>query len=399
MTRTDQQNVPKLRFPGVAEEWKKYRLGELGSFKSGVGFPESEQGGDAGTPFYKVSDMNLPGNESEMTTANNYVTDEQVDRLKLKPIKTRAVIFAKVGAAIFLERKRQAKDFLLDNNMMAFIPGEHVGKEYLNHLFSVLRLSKFAQVGALPSYNGSDLATIKLNLPTLPEQRKIAGFLGAVDTKIAQLVEKKRLLEDYKKGCMQQLFSQKIRFKDDTSNDFPDWKEKRLGDVLTVEMGQSPSSDSYNDVGEGLPLVQGNADIVNRLTVPRRFTSAPTKTCQRGDILISVRAPIGEVSKATLSACLGRGMGSIRPTDGVTEYWYQFLLHLEPMWHRVGQGSTFTAINGADIRKLPAVVPSPTEQRKIADFLSALDHKIDLVGQELDHARTFKQGLLQQMFV
>jgi type I restriction enzyme S subunit len=92
-------------------------------------------------------------------------------------------------------------------------------------------------------------------------------------------------------------------------------------------------------------------------------------------------------------------MASVLPRSGVPDFWYQFLLYIEPMWQRIGQGSTFTAINGADIRKLSTSTPHPAEQRKIADFLSALDRKINLVGHELTHARSFKAGLLQQMFV
>jgi len=109
--------VPKLRFPGFTEDWEQRKLGDVGMVKSGVGFPEKEQGGIEGIPFYKVSDMNNYGNEQEMTCANNYVTDEQIIRKNWKPImEVPAVIFAKVGAAIMLNRKRLCHfPFLLDN--------------------------------------------------------------------------------------------------------------------------------------------------------------------------------------------------------------------------------------------------------------------------------------------
>ena len=114
---------PQLRFSGFADAWEQRKLGEVGKTQSGIGFPDAEQGGTEGVPFYKVSDMNKPGNEHEMVNANNYVNYEQLSRKKWKIIETvPAVIFAKVGAAIMLNRKRLVTSpFLIDNNTMAYV--------------------------------------------------------------------------------------------------------------------------------------------------------------------------------------------------------------------------------------------------------------------------------------
>tara|TARA_R100000935_G_scaffold58705_1_gene97160 strand:- start:3302 stop:4531 length:1230 start_codon:yes stop_codon:yes gene_type:complete len=409
MTQIEKQNVPKLRFPEFEETWQKHRLGELGSFKSGVGFSESEQGGTTGIPFYKVSDMNLPGNEVVMTTANNYVTEEQVTKLKFKPIKARAVIFAKVGAAIFLERKRQAKDFLLDNNMMAFIPRDDVRDEYLSHLFSVLRLSKFAQVGALPSYNSSDLATIKLSLPTLPEQRKIASYLDVVDMKIAQLSRKKALHEDYKKSCIHQLLSQKIRFKDENGKDFPDWEEKPLHDFLTETKAKSDGS-------EAVFSVSVHKGLINQIEhLGRSYSASDTGHYNRvepGDIVYTKSPtgdfPFGIVKQSRLDrpVIVSPLYGVFRPETSWLGYWLHAYFesniytgnYLKPIIQK-GAKNTINITNTTFLSATLKVSVDPDEQRKITDFLSALDRKIELVGKELTYARTFKQGLLQQMFV
>ncbi len=196
----------ELRFPGFTDAWREVKLGEVGFFKSGFGFPEREQGGTEGIPFYKVSDMNNIENSTEMKSANNYVTEEQIRRLKYKPIQEPAIIFAKVGAAIFLERKRLAKNFLLDNNMMAFIPSDIHNYHFIRYQFDVVRLSKYAQVGALPSYNASDLKIIKIKLPSLPEQQKIADFLTAIDDKLTLEKERLEALKRYKQGLLQKMF-------------------------------------------------------------------------------------------------------------------------------------------------------------------------------------------------
>ena len=184
--------------------WERKKLGEVGKFVSGVGFTEVEQGGNEGLPFFKVSDMNLKDNESLMQSANNYVSDEQIKRLKYKPIANTAIIFAKVGAAIFLERKRIARKFLIDNNMMAFIPQLNIG--FAKQLFETLRLSKYAQVGALPSYNSSDLATIKVIIPSITEQEKISDFLSSIDNKIDSVNTQLEKTKEFKKGLLQQMF-------------------------------------------------------------------------------------------------------------------------------------------------------------------------------------------------
>jgi type I restriction enzyme S subunit len=185
-------------------EWEEKRLGDIGVFTSGVGFPDAEQGGRDGIPFYKVSDMNLPNNEVEMTRANHYVTLEQIHRLRYKPITAPSLVFAKVGAAIFHERKRIAEGFLIDNNMMAFTPRQDI--KFIKCLFETVRLAQFAQVGALPSYNGSDLSIIRIKLPCLEEQTRIAGFLMALDAKVAGVAQAVAAAQRWKKGLLQQMF-------------------------------------------------------------------------------------------------------------------------------------------------------------------------------------------------
>ena len=185
-------------------EWEEATLGDIGKFKSGTGFPDSEQGGISGIPFYKVSDMNLAENKLEMLVANNYVSEDQINKMKYKVIHDDAVVFAKVGAAIFLERKRKAKNFLIDNNMMAFIPTCQIN--FIKHFMDSIRLSKFAQVGALPSYNASDLSIIEIAVPCTKEQTKIANFLTAIDDKLTATQTQLQAVKQYKQGLLQQMF-------------------------------------------------------------------------------------------------------------------------------------------------------------------------------------------------
>jgi type I restriction enzyme S subunit len=200
---------------------------------------------------------------------------------------------------------------------------------------------------------------------------------------------------------MQKLFSQKIRCKDENGDSFPDWKNKTLKEITEIKMGQSPSSKSYNLDQKGLPLIQGNADIINRLSKPRQWTDSPTKTCDITDILLTVRAPVGAVAKSIHKACIGRGVCSIKNNAfSDLEFLYQLLLWFEPKWGSIEQGSTFTAVSGQDIRNLKVLIPnSIVEQKKIADFLILIDKSVENISQQIGDSLAFKQGLLKKMFV
>ena len=199
---------------------------------------------------------------------------------------------------------------------------------------------------------------------------------------------------------MQKIFSQEIRFKDDNGHEFPKWEKKKLGEVAEVIMGQSPDSNSYNTEGIGRPLIQGNADIKNRMSNPRNWTAITTKECYVGDLLMTVRAPVGAIAKSMHNACIGRGVCAIRNKSQCNiEFLYQFFLGYELRWANIEQGSTFTAVSGADIKKLKISVPNLIEQTKIANFLSAIDDKINRTQKQIEKAEVWKKGLMQQMFV
>jgi type I restriction enzyme, S subunit len=190
------------------QEWGKCKLHDIGTISSGIGFSETHQGQKGlEISVFKVSDMNLQSNSKYMFKANNYVSKETCKAMKAKYINKPAIIFAKVGAAIFLERKRIAtKPFLVDNNMMYLIPNNEINIEFAYYLMNSIRLSKNAQVGALPSYNASDIGIIKIELPTPTEQTKIANFLALFDHKIEKEKEKLDALREQKKGLLQQMF-------------------------------------------------------------------------------------------------------------------------------------------------------------------------------------------------
>ena len=174
------------------------------------------------------------------------------------------------------------------------------------------------------------------------------------------------------------------------------WEKTNLGTACNITMGQSPDSSSYNTQQEGFPLVQGNADMKDRISSPQRYTSKPTKICKKDSILLSVRAPVGTVGRANQDLCIGRGLCAIQ--SNCIEFVYQYLLKNENSWKSIEQGGTFTAINSDDIKNFPLYIPLKNECNKIADFLSLVDQRIEKQRQLVEALKKYKRGLLYLFF-
>ena len=208
------QAVPEIRFKGFTAPWEQRKLGDIGKARSGVGFPDADQGGVTGVPFFKVSDMNLDGNENEMIVANNYVTAEQIAEHRWSPItELPAIFFAKVGAAVMLNRKRLCRfPFLLDNNTMAYsLSPTKWDADFAKALFGTVDLTSLVQVGALPSYNAGDVESMGIYLPSLFEQEQIGAFFKLLDNLITLHQRELAEVGKYKKALMQLLLTWLVR--------------------------------------------------------------------------------------------------------------------------------------------------------------------------------------------
>jgi type I restriction enzyme S subunit len=250
--------------------------------------------------------------------------------------------------------------------------------------------------GSMKNITKKDVLGLEVIVPTLPEQRKIAGFLGAVDEKIAQLSRKKALLEDYKKGCMQQLFSQKVRLKDDEGNDFPDWEEKRLGETGKTFGGLTGKS--ADDFGAGARFIT-YLQVFNASQIyPKQCgfveisAGERQNKVKRGDVIFTTSSEtpreVGFASVVTTDmpdTYLNSFCFALRPDDATAllPEFSRYLFRSEGYRTKViplAQGSTRYNLSKTSFLKIWLYFPHPEEQRKIADFLSALDRKIDLAG-------------------
>ncbi|HEP1445520.1 TPA: restriction endonuclease subunit S [Streptococcus pyogenes] len=175
-----------------------------------------------------------------------------------------------------------------------------------------------------------------------------------------------------------------------------EWEEKELGDVVQITMGQSPSSQNYTTNPSDYILVQGNADIKNGYVFPRVWTTQITKQADKGDIILSVRAPVGDVGKTNYHVIIGRGVAAIKGN----EFIFQILKYLKEIgyWKRISTGSTFDSISSSNIKYAKIQIPSLPEQEAIGELFQTVDQLIQLQDQKLATLKEQKQTFLRKMF-
>ena len=386
----------------VPNGWEIKKFGSLFSVKSGFGFKHAEYT-DTGTPLVKIDNVShgyvkwdnisyLPDSYQEMYSdivlkendillaLNRPITQGMLKIAKLSANDVPSILYQRVGRIDF-KSKNLDRDFyfyLLNTEVFRFVSRKSIGSDQ-------------------PFISTTELKKLELVKPPLQEQYKIAKILSTWDKAISST---ERLIDNstqQKKALMQQLLTGKKRLLDESGKRFEgEWQDIKLSEVAQITMGSSPKSDAYNDFGDGLPLLQGNADIKNRKSVPRIYTSQITKECHIDDILFSVRAPVGTVAISNHHACIGRGIAAIKAKKNYSQdYLYQWLLSFETKWERYSQGSTFEAVNSNDIKSLNLSVPNFKEQQKIATVLTNADKEIELLEQQLADLQQEKKALMQ----
>lgn len=380
------KSIPALRFPGFKEEWSNNSLGGICStFKSGNGITSKEIDEFGKYPVYGGN--GLRGYTNSFTHDGTYI------------------LIGRQGALCGNITVTQGQSYISEH-AIAVHTNDTSDNQWLAQKLKYMNLNQYSESSAQPGLAVNKLVKLKIKTPTLSEQQKIAAFLTTVDDKIQQLSKKKTLLEQYKKGLMQQIFSREIRFKDDQGNLYPDWKEKKLGDVGEIIGGGTPEThiDRYwsGNIHWFTPteLKTKYVSSSKRQITKAGLLNSSAKLLPVGTILVSTRATVGDVTIALVECCTNQGFQSIIVNrQNVNEFLYYWLILNKHQLLRKASGSTFLEINKTEISKLKIHLPSIPEQTKIATFLSAIDNKINHVNQQLKQTRQYKKGLLQQMFV
>jgi type I restriction enzyme S subunit len=269
------------------------------------------------------------------------------------------------------------------------------GKELSNEfLFRLIQTNKFysstlvTSGSKMPRADWAYISSSIFPYPSLPEQQKIASFLSAVDKKIQQLTKKKALLEDYKKGVMQQLFSGQLRFKDENGKAYPDWEEKRLGEIATKASSNIAANTIEENVGEY--KLYGASGFLKKIDFFREkepFIS-----------IVKDGAGVGRTLLCDANSSVLGTLDIIKPKVKVVLYFLYLVLN-NVRFEKYMVGSTIPHIYYKDYSNEKITIPCIEEQQKIASYLSGIDTKIGALNNQITQNQIFKKGLLQQMFV
>ena len=284
-------------------------------------------------------------------------------------------------------------------------------KYYLQTQHIVNEVNKYVRKGTLSNLPLSDISKFSFTVPALEEQTKIATFLSAVDEKISQLTQKHELLSQYKQGMMQKLFSQQIRFKADDGSEFGEWVNKKIIEIADYVdfRGKTPKK-----VDNGILLVTAknirfgyiDYEVSREYIGSDDFEEVMRRGCAKiGDVLITTEAPLGNVASVDREdIALAQRVIKYRGKEGILNNAFlkqKFLSEdFQALIASKATGGTVQGIKGSTLHNLEIYIPQDIEeQTKIANFLSAIDQKIEVVAQQIEQAKQWKKGLLQQMFV
>jgi type I restriction enzyme, S subunit len=402
-------NIPKLRFKEFSGDWEEKKLK---SIISNFIVPMRDKPKDltGNIPWCRIEDFNgkyLYSSKSRQGVSFDTINDMN---LKVYPLNTLLVsCSADLGRCAIVK-----KELISNQTFIGLVPiDDYISVELLYYIMimSSNKLNVLSSGTTISYLSRKEFENFKINLPQLKEQEKIASFLTSVDTKIEQLTSKENLLKEYKKGVMQKIFNQEIKFKSDDGSEFCEWENKIFGEVFK-RITTKNKEDNKNVL-----TISAQQGLINQEKYFNKSVSAKDLTgyylLENGDFAYnksySKGYPMGAIKKlnnydkgvvSTLYICFRTN--NENDSKFYEKYFDSGFLNRE--LHKIAQEGArnhgllnMSVVEFFSDMKIP--VPSIEEQTKIADFLSSIDKKIEFVSNQLEQTKEFKKGLLQQMFV
>lgn len=415
-----QQNIPALRFPEFENTWEKFKLSQIADIN-----PKSKELPDS---FIYIDLESV--NSGTLTKETRILKSEAPSRAQ-RLLNKEDILYQTV-------RPYQKNNYFFNKHNSEYVASTGYAQirtvnnsaylyHYLHTNYFVKKVLLRCTGTSYPAISSSDLAKIKMFIPKLSEQQKIATFLTSVDKRIKALEHKKELLEQYKKGVMQKIFSREIRFQPGTvthhlplaaeptteyncKNAYPDWESKPLRDVFKSERGKGLSKDKVIQNGQYDCILYGElythySEVIEN--IKSKTNTNEGLASKSGDLLIPSSTTTTGIDLANVTALyksnvlLGGDITVLRAKSQVNNTFFAYYLsnHKKRELSSFAQGITIVHLSYNNFKDMEIEVPSLEEQKKIAGFLSAIDTKIEAVTSQIDHSKTYKKGLLQKMFV
>ncbi len=399
----------------VPEGWEARELGDIAKFSGGSAFKEIYQGQNSGKyPFIKVSDMNLPDNNRYIVHANNWVSDEIRQEARVRLFPSDSIVFAKVGAALLLNRRRQLiRETAIDNNMMAAIPNA-CDPDFLYYSMQTIDLANIVQSGAVPSVNQSQMESIPTVIPPLPEQKKIASILTSVDEVIENTQKQIDKLQDLKKATMNELLTKGIghtEFKDSELGRIPkSWEVGSLGEISTRVTDGTHQAVKTSDNGT-IPFLYVstvrdqaiNWGIAGKITEDEYSKASQGRQPNLGDILYTAVGSYGYAAIVDTDSkfCFQRHIALIQLNQEVVspKFIENFLVSdtAKRQADRLVVGNAQLTLTLGELKKFNVPLPPIHEQQTINNILNPLSECILRLGKKLTQTQSLKKSLMQDL--
>ncbi len=385
---TEKTNVPEIRFAGFTDTWEQRKLGDVATIVGG-GTPSTNNDAywDGDIDWYSPAEL---GEQVYADRSVRRITQAGYDSCSatLLPAGKTILFTSRAGIGNTAILRRSA---CTNQGFQSLVVNDDTDVYFVYSMTD--RIKKFAEQKASGStfleISGKGLAAGEFAFPSKDEQTAIGSMFKQLDHLITLHQRKHDKLVQLKKSMLDKMFPKpgetepEIRFAGFTDP----WEQRKLGEVALVTMGQSPNGACYTDNPNDAVLVQGNADLKDGWVSPRVWTTEVTKTAKAGDLIMSVRAPVGAMGKTAYDVVLGRDVAGIAGN----EFLFQALSkkEAEGYWSTVSAGSTFDSINGDELRNTPVNCPrSELECETIGDCLSKVDSLITLHQREPRFADT-----------
>lgn len=399
--------VPELRFPEFYEKWNRRKIGSLGSFYGG-GTPDSTKKSYWNGNIPWISSSDIIDESIHVIRKTRFITEKAIKQSATKLIPQGSVLMvSRVGIGKFAIAD---EDLCTSQDFTNLICNENA---FFTAYYFKARSNRFLRLSQGTSIKGFTTKDIKAAIfyyPIEGEQKEIAKFLTAIDTRLQSLEKNKSLLEQYKKGVMQQIFKQKIRFKDDNDEVFPKWRRCQLSEIAN-RVKTKNKIDNQNVL-----TISAQLGLISQLEYFNKSVSAKNLTgyylLEKNDFAYnksySNGYPMGAIKRlnrydygvvSTLYICFR--FNENVSLDFMEQYFESGLQNreVEKVAQEGARNHGLLNIGVNDFFEIDLKIPCLKEQTKIANFLSAIDKKIGLVGEQIEKTKVYKKGLLQQMFV
>ncbi|SHO63027.1 restriction endonuclease subunit S [Algoriphagus zhangzhouensis] len=402
---SEKRNVPELRFPEFLDTWSEKKLGNI---TTKVGSGKTPRGGEQiytsdGIPFIRSQNVL----DSRLVLDGVCIPTKVHEEMAGSKVLPRDILLNITGGSI--GRSCVTPEDFKEGNVNQHVCIIRLKKDspsFLQSIMSSYRGQKLIFQGQTGSgregLNFESIKSFKITLPSLPEQQKIAEFLTAVDKRIELLQAKKEKLEAYKKGVMQQIFSQKLRFKADDGSDFPGWEERKAKKIFESVSNKNHSGDlPILSASQKLGMVPRDENGIKIQATEKSVLSY--KIVEKGNFVISLRSFQGGIDYSSYNGICSPAYTILRSIINIDEHFYKFYFKKEGFIERLsktvvgirdGKQITFSAFGDL---KIP--YPTISEQNKISQFLTSLDSSIETLEKQINQTQTWKKGLLQKMFV